>query len=246
MPLIFITGILIGFSLNASAQETSSIPNWIKNTAKLWVNGDLGDADFIKAVQWMVTNGIIILPNNSQSTINSQMSAPSASQSNPLSTLLPTTDSIGNLWKILDFTSSSRFNLEASPPIAPSHTIEQVFEKTTATPMTVITIDIASFQSGGGLSHSDENEASRVYSIIKQDYEAHNTGYKTSAFIPNPLDSSAVCYQFTMTTTQSTKIDMFCAKGYTVFAVDATGNDLSMNGDVGKMVNLILPKLISY
>lgn len=55
-------GIIIGFSLNASAQETTSIPSWIKNTAKFWVNGDVSDAEFIKALQWLVSQKILVVP----------------------------------------------------------------------------------------------------------------------------------------------------------------------------------------
>lgn len=237
-------GIIIGLSFNASAQEPKSIPSWVKSTAKLWVNGDVGDADFIKAIQWLVTHGIIVLPNNSLTNTNSQTT--SATSNNSLSILLPTSNDLGGLWKILDFTTSSRFNIQATPPIAPTQTIEQIFEKTSTTPMTVVTIDVASFKSGPGLALPDESEAARVYGISKKDFESQHTGYKSSTFVPNPTDNKAACWMYTITTTQSTKIDMFCEKGYTVFILDATGNDLSMSDDVKKMTNLILPKLIAY
>jgi len=241
-----IGGIIIGLSFNALAQQSSSIPSWIKSTAKFWVNGDVSDSDFIKAIQWLVTNGIIVLPNNSSTNNNSQ-TTPTTSN-NPLSTLLPASKDVGVLWKILDSTTSSRFNIEAAPPISPYHTIEQVFEKTTVTPTTVITIDLATFNPGAGLSFPAENEASRVYSIVKNDYQNQNTnsGYSQSSFTPNPSDSRASCYMFTITKTQATKIDMICSKGYTVFVIDATGNDLNMADDVKMMTNLILPKLIAY
>jgi hypothetical protein len=60
LTLLCITcGIIIGLSLNAYAQESTSIPNWIKSTAKFWVNGDVGDNEFEKGIQYLVENKII-------------------------------------------------------------------------------------------------------------------------------------------------------------------------------------------
>ncbi|MDR3782672.1 MAG: hypothetical protein P4K92_05120 [Candidatus Nitrosotalea sp.] len=57
--LCIICGITIGCSLNAYAQESTSIPNWIKSTAKFWVNGDVSDNEFEKGIQYLVENKII-------------------------------------------------------------------------------------------------------------------------------------------------------------------------------------------
>ncbi|RMW39857.1 MAG: tandem-95 repeat protein [Nitrosopumilus sp.] len=38
------------------------IPNWFKNTAKWWSNNQIADSDFLKGVQFLITNGIIKLP----------------------------------------------------------------------------------------------------------------------------------------------------------------------------------------
>ncbi|WP_101477981.1 hypothetical protein [Candidatus Nitrosotalea bavarica] len=50
---------VIGLFLNAYAQESTSIPNWVKSTAKLWVNGDVTDNDFEKGIQYLVQSKII-------------------------------------------------------------------------------------------------------------------------------------------------------------------------------------------
>ena len=44
------------------AEDEQIIPGWIKNTAKFWVEGGVSDTEFINAIQYMVTNGIIELP----------------------------------------------------------------------------------------------------------------------------------------------------------------------------------------
>ena len=66
-------GIIIGLSFNASAQESSSIPSWIKNNARFWATDQIGDSDFISGLQYLATNKIIHLTqplttNNTSST----------------------------------------------------------------------------------------------------------------------------------------------------------------------------------
>lgn len=66
VPLIIavslVVGLSIGLSLNASAQVQSSIPNWIRNTAKFWSNGEVSDAEYIKTLQWLIDQKIIKVP----------------------------------------------------------------------------------------------------------------------------------------------------------------------------------------
>ncbi len=66
-PIIFlIVGFLIGSSSPlltlTSAESESLIPEWIKNTAKFWVEGNVSDSEFINALQYMIKNGIIEIP----------------------------------------------------------------------------------------------------------------------------------------------------------------------------------------
>ena len=41
--------------------ETTKIPNWIKNNAGWWANGQIDDSDFIAGIQYMIENGIILI-----------------------------------------------------------------------------------------------------------------------------------------------------------------------------------------
>lgn len=61
--------ITIPLLLNAYAQESASIPNWIKSTTKLWINGDVNDNDFEKEIQYLIEHKIIKI---SQTQQNSQ------------------------------------------------------------------------------------------------------------------------------------------------------------------------------
>ena len=45
------------------AQSDLNIPNWVKNTALWWAEGSLTDQDFVNALQYLITNGIITIPN---------------------------------------------------------------------------------------------------------------------------------------------------------------------------------------
>jgi len=54
---IAIIGVL-GFSLTASAANTS-VPDWVKNNAKWWSEGSITESDYIKSLEYLITQGII-------------------------------------------------------------------------------------------------------------------------------------------------------------------------------------------
>ena len=59
---VLLSGITF-FSIYASAEE-SLIPSWIKNTAGFWIDEQVSDSEFINALQFLITNGIIQVPND--------------------------------------------------------------------------------------------------------------------------------------------------------------------------------------
>jgi len=59
IPLILSIGIV--FIPNSQAEE-SLIPDWIKTTAEFWVNEDVSDEEFVTALQFLVEEGIISIP----------------------------------------------------------------------------------------------------------------------------------------------------------------------------------------
>ncbi len=50
---------IYAFSMQAEGQETYSIPQWIKNNAKWWAEGQIVDSDFIKGIQYLIDNNIL-------------------------------------------------------------------------------------------------------------------------------------------------------------------------------------------
>lgn len=67
--LLSVAIISIGFSVNISAQQSYSIPNWIKNTAKWWGEGKITDSDFIKGIQYLIDNNILHATSTNQVTM---------------------------------------------------------------------------------------------------------------------------------------------------------------------------------
>ncbi len=50
----------------------SKIPTWIKNNAKWWSEGKIGDASFIEAIQYLINNDVIIVPTTASSGSGAQ------------------------------------------------------------------------------------------------------------------------------------------------------------------------------
>ncbi len=58
-----------------SDQQTNvqtKIPSWIKNNAKWWADGTIGDDDFVKGIQYLIQSGLMKIPqgNSSSSTLH--------------------------------------------------------------------------------------------------------------------------------------------------------------------------------
>ncbi len=58
LSLVLIASVTIGCSIKASAQE-SSIPSWIKNTARWWSQNQTSDSDFLAAIQYLIDQGML-------------------------------------------------------------------------------------------------------------------------------------------------------------------------------------------
>jgi len=48
------------------------IPSWIKNNAKWWHDGSIGDNDFVKGIQYMIQKGIMKIPTTQPGSSTSQ------------------------------------------------------------------------------------------------------------------------------------------------------------------------------
>jgi len=55
------------FTMNVGQAETS-IPDWIKNNAGWWADGQIDDSSFVSGIQWLISNGVITIPPTEQAT----------------------------------------------------------------------------------------------------------------------------------------------------------------------------------
>jgi len=55
---IFIIGMLITPGISA---QQATIPDWIKNNAGWWATDQIDDSAFLKGIQYLVQNGIIVI-----------------------------------------------------------------------------------------------------------------------------------------------------------------------------------------
>jgi len=51
-----------------SHSDQIQIPLWVKNTAKWWAHGDIGDSDFVNGIEYLIQQDIIKIPKTSATT----------------------------------------------------------------------------------------------------------------------------------------------------------------------------------
>jgi Raf kinase inhibitor-like YbhB/YbcL family protein len=72
--LSFLTTIFLILNVSVSYADQIQIPPWIKNNAKWWSQGQIGDSDFVKGIQYLIDQQIIkIQATNSTSYTQSQI-----------------------------------------------------------------------------------------------------------------------------------------------------------------------------
>ncbi len=49
-----------------SQSQTLTIPQWIKNNAKYWSEGSISDSDFVKGIQYLIDNKILLVSNQDE------------------------------------------------------------------------------------------------------------------------------------------------------------------------------------
>ena len=65
--LLFISSIILFFSFSeAYAEDDHEIPEWLKTIALWWVNDKVDDIEFVTAIQYLIKDKIIILPETAQ------------------------------------------------------------------------------------------------------------------------------------------------------------------------------------
>jgi len=61
----------VSFTVTINPPETS-IPSWVKNVAEFWCHDKIDDGSFVEAIQYLIDNGIIVVPSTQDSFGGSQ------------------------------------------------------------------------------------------------------------------------------------------------------------------------------
>ena len=56
---------------NLKPAENNSIPDWIKNNAGWWADGSIDDNSFVEGIQFLIKEGIMIIPQTNTQGIGS-------------------------------------------------------------------------------------------------------------------------------------------------------------------------------
>jgi hypothetical protein len=231
-----IFGILIVVSMNASAQQSNTIPSWIKNTALWWGQGQISDAEFIKAIQWLINEGIITLPSisptsNQQETSSNQKTTSMPQSYTPVTGLaayLPNVNDLGSQWQGGNIQPHSQF-FEGYNSVK---SVDSTYLKLAGSQQQEsATVDIAQFDA--------DNTARQVFSSYTQYWQQQH-------FIQWPFDTNSQllsCSGIMRTTIQSTDITLMCIEGKTLLAFDVNGNGIGMADDMNEFANITFKKI---
>ena len=61
----------VSFTVKVNPPQTS-IPSWVKNVAGFWCENKIDDASFVEGIQYLIDNGIIVIPSTTQDGSGSQ------------------------------------------------------------------------------------------------------------------------------------------------------------------------------
>ena len=68
LTVLFIAVMISIPSILASDADASMVPDWIKNTAKWYGDGDISEDDFLNAIKYLIQQKIIIISDDGTST----------------------------------------------------------------------------------------------------------------------------------------------------------------------------------
>ena len=72
---IIVAMLVVGFIIH-SASADASIPSWIKSNAKYWKEGQIGDDEYVKGIQFLIQNGVMQVPDSAK-TVEKSSQIPS-------------------------------------------------------------------------------------------------------------------------------------------------------------------------
>ena len=69
--------LLVPASISTVQAQDSKIPSWIKNNAGWWADGQIGDTSFLKGIEYLINEGIMVIPPTETSGSSGSQEVPS-------------------------------------------------------------------------------------------------------------------------------------------------------------------------
>ena len=63
-------------SISTTLAQDSGIPAWIKNNAGWWADGQIDDSSFLQGIQYLIKEGIMVIPSTETSDLHSPKKFP--------------------------------------------------------------------------------------------------------------------------------------------------------------------------
>jgi len=57
--IILLDFVPCNYAIQSQYGDTKSVPDWIKNNAGWWADGQIDDGSFVSGLQWLISNGIM-------------------------------------------------------------------------------------------------------------------------------------------------------------------------------------------
>jgi len=68
--ILAVSVLIVSISITTISAQSSEIPSWIKNTALWWGQDQISDDDLLSAIQFLIKEGILVIPEEPQSQID--------------------------------------------------------------------------------------------------------------------------------------------------------------------------------
>ena len=120
IAIIFVSVMILGtLAFSAiNAQGQFSIPSWIKGVAGFWADDQISDNEFISALQYLMVQGILVIPDPTP-TLEDLQSDPSSSLETKLESLrLETTSKIAELNELGNDSQIQQFLIDSNQEFA--------------------------------------------------------------------------------------------------------------------------------
>jgi len=72
-----ISALIVSISITSISAQSQEVPSWIKNNAGWWAEGTIDDTAFLQGIQYLIKEGIMIIPPTESSETSESKVVPS-------------------------------------------------------------------------------------------------------------------------------------------------------------------------